>query len=136
MLKNNNKGVIDLKTYSYPQHVKEDIEDYINDELDTGTFGLLVQGDEDTIEDVRDTLFNEDSVTGNMSGSYTMNTRKAEENLIGNWDLLEEAINEFDLHVNPIKKGAEWCDSLIRCYLVDWCFTEAIKEITKQETKN
>ena len=125
-----------MKTYSYPQHVKEDIEDYINDELDTGTFGLLVQGDEDTIEDIRDTLFNEDSVTGNMSGSYTMNTRKAEENLIGNWDLLEEAINEFDLHVNPIKKGAEWCDSLIRCYLVDWCFTEAIKVITKQETKN
>lgn len=125
-----------MKTYSYPQHVKEDIEDYINDELDTGAFGLLVQGDEDTIEDIRDTLFNEDSVTGNMSGSYTMNTRKAEENLIGNWDLLEEAINEFDLHVNPIKKGAEWCDSLIRCYLLDWCFSEALKEITKQETKN
>lgn len=125
-----------MKTYSYPENVKNDIKEYINDELDTGTFGLLVQGDEDTIEDIRDTLFNEDSVTGNMSGSYTMNTRKAEENLIGNWDLLEEAINEFDLHVNPIKKGAEWCDSVIRCYLVDWCFTEAIKEITKQETKN
>ena len=125
-----------MKTYSYPENVKNDIKEYINDELDSGTFGLLVQGDEDTIEDIRDTLFNEDSVTGNMSGSYTMNTRKAEENLIGNWDLLEEAINEFDLHVNPIKKGAEWCDSMIRCYLVDWCFTEAIKEITKQETKN
>lgn len=136
MLKNNNKGVIDLKTYSYPENVKNDIKEYINDELDTGTFGLLVQGDEDTIEDIRDTLFNEDSVTGNASGSYTMNMLKAEENLIGNWDLLEEAINEFDLHVNPIKKGAEWCDSVIRCYLVDWCFTEAIKEITKQETKN
>lgn len=136
MLKNNNKGVIDLKTYSYPENVKNDIKDYINDELDTGTFGLLVQGHEETIEDLRDDLFNEDSVTGNASGSYTMNTLKAEENLVGNWDLLEEAINEFDLHVNPIKKGAEWCDSLIRCYLVDWCFTEAIKEITKQETKN
>lgn len=136
MLKNNNKGVIDLKTYSYPENVKNDIKEYINDELDTGTFGLLVQGDEDTIEDIRDTLFNEDSVTGNASGSYTMNTLRAEENLVGNWDLLEEAINEFDLHVNPIKKGAEWCDSVIRCYLVDWCFTEALKEITKQETKN
>ena len=136
MLKNNNEGVINLKTYSYPQHVKEDIEDYINDELDTGTFGLLVQGDEDTIEDIRDDLFNEDYVTGNASGSYTMNTLKAEENLVGNWDLLEEAMSEFDLHVNPIKKGAEWCDSVIRCYLVDWCFTEALKEITKQETKN
>lgn len=125
-----------MKTYSYPENVKNDIKDYINDELDTGTFGLLVQGHEETIEDLRDDLFNEDSVTGNASGSYTMNTLKAEENLVGNWDLLEEAINEFDLHVNPIKKGAEWCDSLIRCYLVDWCFTEAIKEITKQETKN
>ena len=125
-----------MKTYSYPENVKNDIKEYINDELDTGTFGLLLQGDEDTIEDIRDTLFNEDSVTGNASGSYTMNTLKAEENLVGNWDLLEEAMSEFDLHVNPIKKGAEWCDSLIRCYLVDWCFTEAIKEITKQETKN
>ena len=125
-----------MKTYSYPENVKNDIKEYINDELDTGTFGLLVQGDEDTIEDIRDTLFNEDSVTGNASGSYTMNTLRAEENLVGNWDLLEEAINEFDLHVNPIKKGAEWCDSVIRCYLVDWCFTEALKEITKQETKN
>ena len=125
-----------MKTYSYPQHVKEDIKEYINDELDTGTFGLLVQGDEETIEDIRDDLFNENSVTGNASGSYTMNTLMAEENLVGNWDLLEEAMSEFDPHVNPIEKGAEWCDSLIRCYLVDWCFTEAIKEITKQETKN
>ena len=125
-----------MKTYSYPENVKNDIKEYINDELDTGTFGLLVQGDEDTIEDIRDDLFNEDYVTGNASGSYTMNTLKAEENLVGNWDLLEEAMSEFDLHVNPIKKGAEWCDSVIRCYLVDWCFTEALKEITKQETKN
>ncbi|MCC4477876.1 hypothetical protein LMB76_06555 [Limosilactobacillus reuteri] len=125
-----------MKTYSYPAHEKEDIKQFIEARLDAGTFGLLIQGDEDTIEDVKDLIFDQDDITGNMSGSYTMNTRKAEENLVGNWDLLEEAINEFDLHVNPIEKGAEWCDSLIRCYLVDWCFTEALKEITKQETKN
>lgn len=125
-----------MKIYSYPKAVKSDIREYLKEELDVCTFGLLIQGDDDTIETVRDDLFNEDSVTGNASGSYTMNTLKAEENLVGNWDLLEEAMSEFDLHVNPIEKGAEWCDSLIRCYLVDWCFTEALKEITKQETKN
>lgn len=125
-----------MKIYSYPKSVKSDIREYLKDELDVGTFGLLLQGDDDTIETVREKLFNEDSVTGNASGSYTMNTLKAEENLVGNWDLLEEAMSEFDLHVNPIQKGGEWCDSLIRCYLLDWCFTEALKEITKQETKN
>ena len=125
-----------MKIYSYPKAVKSDIREYLKDELDVGTFGLLIQGDDDTIEDVREALFEDDSITGNASGSYTMNTLKAEENLVGNWDLLEEVMSEFDLHVNPIEKGAEWCDSLIRCYLVDWCFTEAIKEITKQETKN
>lgn len=125
-----------MKMYSYPKAVKSDIREYLKEELDVGTFGLLIQGDDDTIETVREQLFEDDSVTGNASGSYTMNTLKAEENLVGNWDLLEEAMSEFDLHVNPIEKGAEWCDSLIRCYLVDWCFTEALKEITKQETKN
>ncbi|WP_251575306.1 hypothetical protein [Limosilactobacillus agrestimuris] len=125
-----------MKTYSYPTHEKEDIKQFIEARLDAGTFGLLIQGDEDTIEDVKDLMFDQDDITGNGSGSYTFSTRKAEENLVGNWDLLEEAMSEFDLHVNPIQKGPEWCDSLIRCYLLDWCFSEALKEITKQEIKN
>lgn len=125
-----------MKIYSYQKAVKSDIREYLKDELDVCTFGLLIQGDDDTIETVREELFQDDSITGNQSGSYTMNTLKAEENLVGNWNLLEEVMSEFDLHVNPIEKGAEWCDSLIRCYLVDWCFTEVLKEITKQETKN
>lgn len=32
-----------MKTYSHPQNIKEDIKDYINDGLDTGIFGLLIQ---------------------------------------------------------------------------------------------
>ncbi len=37
-------------------------------------------------------LFNEDSITGNGSSSYTFNTYKAECNLVGNWSLLKEAL--------------------------------------------
>lgn len=120
-----------MKTYSYPQHVKEDIKEFIEKRLDSGTFGLLVQGDEDTIEDVEDLLFTQDEITGNGSGSYTFNTLKAEENLTGNWDLLKEAKEELDPQVDIIDKGAEYADVLIRCYLLDWCFRKALDDIVK-----
>lgn len=123
--------MINLKTYSYPQHVKEDIKEFIEKRLDSGTFGLLVQGDEDTIEDVEDLLFTQDEITGNGSGSYTFNTLKAEENLTGNWDLLKEAKEELDPQVDIIDKGAEYADVLIRCYLLDWCFRKALDDIVK-----
>lgn len=54
-----------MKIYSYPKTIKSAIREYLKDELDVGTFGLLVQGDDDTIEDVRENLFEDDSVTGN-----------------------------------------------------------------------
>lgn len=122
-----------MKTYSYPQHVKEDIKEFIEKRLDSGTFGLLVQGDEDTIQDVEDLLFTQDEITGNGSGSYTFNTLKAEENLTGNWDLLKEAKEELDPQVDIIDKGAEYADVLIRCYLLDWCFRKALDDIVKEK---
>ena len=122
-----------MKIYSYPSHVKQDIKEFIEKRLDSGTFGLLVQGDEDTIEDVEDLLFTQDEITGNGSGSYTFNTLKAEENLTGNWDLLKEAKEELDPQVDIIDKGAEYADVLIRCYLLDWCFRKALDDIVKEK---
>ncbi|MDM8280207.1 hypothetical protein QUW35_05845 [Ligilactobacillus agilis] len=122
-----------MKIYSYPKAVKSDIREYLNDNLDVGTFGLLLQGDDDTIEDVREDLFEDDSVTGNQSGSYTMNSLEAEQNLAGNWDLLQEAKEELDPGVDLIAKGPEFCDVLIRCYLVDWCFNETLNDIVNQK---
>lgn len=118
-----------MKIYSYPSHVKQDIKTFIEKRLDSGTFGLLVQGDEDTIQDVEDLMFDQDDVTGNGSGSYTFNTFKAEQNLMGNWDLLREAKEELQPNVDLIKKGPEFCDVLIRCYLLDWCFNKALNDI-------
>lgn len=118
-----------MKIYSYPSHVKQDIKTFIEKRLDSGTFGMLVQGDEDTIEDVKDLMFDQDDVTGNGSGSYTFNTLKAEECLVGNWDLLREAKDELDPNTDLIEKGPEYCDVLIRCYLLDWCFNKALNDI-------
>lgn len=125
--------MINLKTYSYPQHVKEDIKEFIEKRLDSGTFGMLVQGDEDTIQDVQDLMFDQDEITGNGSGSYTFNTFKAEQNLTGNWDLLREAKDELDPNTDLIEKGPEYCDVLIRCYLLDWCFRKALDDIVKEK---
>ncbi|MDZ5437911.1 hypothetical protein EGO58_01750 [Limosilactobacillus reuteri] len=122
-----------MKTYSYPQHVKEDIKEFIEKRLDSGTFGMLVQGDEDTIQDVQDLMFDQDEITGNGSGSYTFNTFKAEQNLTGNWDLLREAKDELDPNTDLIEKGPEYCDVLIRCYLLDWCFRKALDDIVKEK---
>ena len=122
-----------MKIYSYPSHVKQDIKKFIEARLDNGTFGLLIQDDQDTIEDVKDLLFNQDEITGNGSGSYTMNKMKAEQNLNGNWDLLKESRDELAHDVDLIERGPEFCDVLIRCYLLDWCFNKALSEIVKDK---
>ena len=118
-----------MKIYSYPSHVKNDIKEFIEKRLDSGTFGLLIQGDEDTIQDVKELMFDQDDVTENGSGSYTFNTWKAEQNLMGNWDLLREAKEELQPNVDLIEKGPEFCDVMIRCYLLDWCFNKALNDI-------
>lgn len=123
-----------MKTYSYVSHVKQDIKDLINQQ-DTGTYGLLLQDDDDTIQNLKDECFDDDSITGNQSGSYTMSRFKAELCLLGNWDLLEEAHDELCPDVDIVKEGPEYADSLIRCYLVDWCFNEALNEIVNNKNK-
>ena len=77
--------------YDYREAVKDDVLEYINNEINFEDF--------DTLEGVGGAFergsFTEDSVTGNASGSYTFNTYEAEENICHNLDLLGEALEEF-----------------------------------------
>ena len=114
--------------YNYAEAVKEDVLEYIKNEINFSEFDTI----EELAEKLNDDLFTEDSVTGNASGSYTFNTYQAEENLTHNWDLLEEALEEFGSSENPIEKGAEWCDVTIRCYLLGNAIAEAIEEIEEE----
>lgn len=111
--------------YDYREAVKEDVLEYINNEINFEDFDTL----DELEEKLNDDLWTEDSVTGNASGSYTFNTYEAEENLAHNWDLLAEALEEFGNEENPISKGAEWCDVTIRCYLLGECIAAALEEI-------
>lgn len=108
--------------HDYRKEMKMDIKNYLYDNY----------GDDEKLdyEEIYDKLFSGDSVTGNASGSYTFNTYVAEENLAHNLDLLTNACNYFAINIeNAILKGAENCDVLIRCYLLDEILQEVFDEI-------
>ena len=113
--------------YNYLEEIKDDIREWIEENIDLSEWE---DRQEDLEEKLNEDLWIEDSVTGNASGSYTFNTYKAEENLRHNWDLLEDALEEFGQEdVNPIEKGAEWCDVTIRCYLLRQAVTEVLDDL-------
>lgn len=115
--------------YDYYENVKNDVENYINENKDYFKATDL----EEFEEELNEKCWDCDSVTGNASGSYTFNTYKAEENLNGNWGLLQEASDyKKGFRLNPIKKGAEWCDVTIRCYVLG----QAISALLEQMEEN
>lgn len=122
--------------YNYYDAMYEDIENYFQDNVDLDDYrdeeGNL---DKDQIfDDLYDAMWISDSVTGNASGSYTFNSYKAEENLVGNRDLLLGALEEFGMaDINLIEKGAEWCDVTIRCNLLSSVLQEYIDNLERQK---
>lgn len=112
--------------YNYYENLKADVEDYINENKKYFSASDI----DDLAEELNDSCWTSDSVTGNGSGSYTFNTYEAEENLAGNWDLLLEALENFgQADINPIEKGAEWCDVTIRCYLLSSAISDVLEEM-------
>jgi hypothetical protein len=115
-----------MERYDYREAIKNDIMNYIDDNIDFRDFEDL----DELAEQLNDDLFIDDSVTGNASGSYTFNTYEAEENISHNLDLLGEALEEFGCGADYlINHGAEACDVTIRCYLLNECIAEVMEEI-------
>ena len=121
--------------YDYKEAVKHDILEYIHDELDLKDFEDLSE-----LEDnLQDELLNNDSITGNASGSYTFNSEQAEEYVYNNTDLLLDAIREFGLDSETvgekfIQGDWEYFDVIIRCSVLSSCIDDALEEI-KDEFK-
>lgn len=108
-----------MQIYDYRQHVAEDIAEYLQDNYPQINKDTIRNISFDEFYDVLyDRLINVDYITGNGSGSYTFNTVQAEQNLVGNWNLLEEAVAELAPHANILSKGAEWCDVLLRIWVL------------------
>lgn len=124
-----------MKRYDYREALATDIKEAICENTFEEIKEWILNDREAYEEDLFDDLWNRDSVTGNASGSYTFNTYEAEENIVHNFDLLEEAAEEFG--IAPVIKsgwecGAEWWDVTIRCYLLRSVLAEVLDEIEKE----
>lgn len=119
-----------MEKYNYLQALKEDIREYIGDNFTKEEQRELVADKDAASEKLNDDLWIADSVTGKASGSYYCNAWKAEEAIVHNLDILADALEEFGCgDVNAFKKGAEWCDVTIRCYLLSQAIAETLSEL-------
>lgn len=116
--------------YNYLEAMKNDIEEYINENINLEDF----ENKDELEEKLNDDLWIEDSVTGNGSGSYTFNSYKAKENLEGNEDLVREMCQEFGIDAETIadkflNEDYEYFDVSVRCYLLGQAIAEVLEDI-------
>lgn len=120
--------------YDYEKAVKRDaleaLENY--DEVKE------IEDVDDLAEFIGDKLWVDDSVTGNASGSYTMDSYKAMKYVVDNMDLLNEAISEFGEDYSEIGEkflNEEWdyFDVTIRCYILSGLEQDIAKEFLKNK---
>ena len=121
-----------MEIYDYQQAVTDDVVDYLEENLldDPKSLDEINNIDTDVLND---DLWFEGSVTGNGSGSYTINTLEAEQNLVGNYNLLCEALTEFgEEDKTVVELGPEDADVTIRCYLLSQAIDDAIEYLKEQ----
>ena len=135
-----------MSNYNYEKAIYNDIAQWLEDndyQIDFSDFS----GVEDFESYLNDTLWIEDSITGNASGSYTFNRTEARDYVLDNMELLKEAFTELgcmdrlgELFVN---ENWENMDVTIRCYLLggviasyildnEGSIKEAIEEANKE----
>lgn len=122
-----------MDKYDYREALKADIREWIDENFSEETLKEELTNNREGFQDIlEERMRNSDSVTGNASGSYYCSTWKAQEALCHNWDLLENALREFDYYdANILEKGAEWCDVSIRYYLLGTVLSEVLNEYKK-----
>ena len=110
--------------YDYVKEVADSVYDYIDENIDLEEW----KGRRDELESqLNQDLFDEDSVTGNGSGSWTMNREEANGYVIDNLDLLADAFDEFGGY-EALRDGVEACDVTIRCYVLPEAIEKALDE--------
>lgn len=113
--------------YDYREAMTEDVKEWIKENIDLTEWTEDREGLE---QQLNNDLWTEDSITGNASGSYYCNSYNAEESIAHNWNLLNEALDEFEQNnINVIEKGAEWADVIIRCYLLRSVISDVLNEM-------
>ena len=115
--------------YNYLEELKSDVRNYIKE---VASDYMDCEDIDELRENLYDNLWDEDSVTGNGSGSYTFNREEAKKYVADNLDLMVEAYKEFDsiekLVNNLEDSDFETIDVTIRCYLLSQALDEVLDD--------
>ena len=124
-----------METYNYLENVTADAKQAILENLNYWDFT-----DREELEEIaNDSLWVDDSVTGNGSGSYTFNREAAKEYVTRSddgMDTLRDAVREFDCEHEAftafLEEDWEYLDVTIRCYLLGQAISAAIDELEEE----
>lgn len=115
---------------NYFNQVKEDIKTWMQD----NDWKIDTEADIDEIaEELNDTLWIDDAVTGNGSGSYTFDREEAKENVLNDMETVAEALKEFCVPAEEIgerflAEDWEYLDVTARCYVLNQAIWEVLEE--------
>lgn len=115
-----------IKSYDYLQAMTDDILAwFFENNIDVNKLS------EDEAEKIYESLFNEDSITGNGSGSYTFDAYRARRYLFNNNELYMNAADELNADYSFFCSDPESADVIIRCYLLREALDRAILILKK-----
>lgn len=111
----NDEELNNLKFYNYQLDMVDELESMLKDS--DVSFDGKNRGE--AFEELQDLAFDRD-LTGSRTGSYWCNELKAERALLGNFDLVEEALSDFGMESisSPELVSGEHLDVLVREHLL------------------
>ena len=124
-----------MEKYNYLENVTADAKQVILENMNDWNFS-----DREELEEIaNDSLWVDDSVTGNGSGSYTFNREAAKEYVTRSddgMDTLRDAVREFDCEHEAfselLEENWEYLDVTIRCYLLGQAISAALDELEEE----
>ena len=124
-----------MEKYNYLENVTADAKTAILENLNYWDFT-----DREELEEIaNDSLWVDDSATGNGSGSYTFNREAAKEYVTRSddgMDTLRDAVREFDCEHEAfselLEENWEYLDVTIRCYLLGQAISAALDELEEE----
>ena len=112
-----------LDFYFYKLEMVDELESMIKD----SDIDFTGKNRGEAYEDLQDLAFDRD-ITGNRTGSYWCNELKAERALLGNYDLVQDALDDFGMESvdSPELISGEHLDVLVREHLLPQVIDEVL----------
>lgn len=118
---------------NYNEEVKICVLDWIRDNYENKEIGEKLRDREEWEQELNDDLFNEDSVTGNASGSFFCNTWKSRDMWLDCDETeAQNMIDDFGVDMNEHWCDYEYLDVSMRCYVLGGAICEALDELEEE----